>query len=313
MGYPEIHVALDEVLARLDDELTPKTFDDTPPGPLFHYTDAAGFRGIFTSKNIWATDFRYLNDTVEMRIGERTFREVAVELAESAVTEQSRFILRRFIEYHDRESLSKVLPPCVASFSLDGDLLSQWRAYAAGGAGYSIGFSAFPLPTGPAEKAQVGLGLIRCEYDEARFRLVVREKLLTLGARYEATMKEFARDRDSDGQIGGLFIALALRHAGALVPRLKHRAFREEKEWRLMVLPRADRLQSVMEYRSSTMGLVPYIPIQLASETERLPVTRVYVGPTQEHERGVLAARGFLAGLGYDPDIVVSSDIPFRG
>jgi hypothetical protein len=165
----------------------------------------------------------------------------------------------------------------------------------------------------PAEKAHVGLGLIRCEYDEARFRLVVRETLRTLCERYEATMKPYARDGDSNGQIGGLFIALALRHAGTLVPRLKHRAFREEKEWRLMVLPMADRSQSVMEYRASAMGLVPYISLQLASETERLPVTRVYVGPTQEQDRGVLAARGFLAGLGYDPDIVVSSDIPFRG
>jgi len=32
---------------------------------VFHYTDSAGLIGILTSKSLFATDYRYLNDVTE--------------------------------------------------------------------------------------------------------------------------------------------------------------------------------------------------------------------------------------------------------
>jgi len=33
--------------------------------PVFHYTDAVGLVGILSSKSLYATDYRYLNDSSE--------------------------------------------------------------------------------------------------------------------------------------------------------------------------------------------------------------------------------------------------------
>ncbi len=37
------------------------------PDVVYHYTTAAGLLGICTSKKIWATDIRYLNDSEEFQ------------------------------------------------------------------------------------------------------------------------------------------------------------------------------------------------------------------------------------------------------
>ena len=39
--------------------------DEPGPGLLYHYTDQKGLSGIIDSGNIWATHFRFLNDTSE--------------------------------------------------------------------------------------------------------------------------------------------------------------------------------------------------------------------------------------------------------
>jgi hypothetical protein len=45
----------------LQDQSTPQ------PDVLWHYTNAAGFLGIFRSGKLWATNTDYLNDASEMR------------------------------------------------------------------------------------------------------------------------------------------------------------------------------------------------------------------------------------------------------
>jgi hypothetical protein len=49
---------------------------DEPSGTLYHYTDAYGLQGILRSKQVWATEFRHMNDRNELREGE----EIAVRL-----------------------------------------------------------------------------------------------------------------------------------------------------------------------------------------------------------------------------------------
>lgn len=306
-------MSLDDVLRQLDEKLTPKLPHDPPPGLLYHYTDSAGFHGIFRTRTVWATDFRFLNDTQEMLVGERVFRQEALATRDASPTKRQAFILNAIVQAHDEEKLSRIAAPCVVSLSEEGNLLSQWRAYGAGGAGYSIGFSGFPLPEEAKPEADAALWLIKCQYDETVFRATVRSSFQGLAAEYEAAADEHSVDENSDGRIGGLFIALGLRYAAALTLRLKHSAFREEQEWRLILLPSVGREASVLEYRSGKAGLVPYVPVTLATAEARLQVGRVIVGPTQDGAAGVHAARGFLTSLGYDPDVVVASGIPFRG
>lgn len=57
------------------------------------------------------------------------------------------------------------LTPYVCCFSREGDLLSQWRAYADDGAGFSVGFTSSWLNR---KHGNCPMKLLEAEYDEDR-------------------------------------------------------------------------------------------------------------------------------------------------
>jgi hypothetical protein len=100
------------------------------PETLWHYTSFSGFHGIVTSKAIWATEYRFLNDREE-------FLHAKV-LADRLVDEEPEFIGNRFpardtlrksagIAFNTGHMHGERLRVMVASFTEEGDQLSQWR------------------------------------------------------------------------------------------------------------------------------------------------------------------------------------------
>ena len=90
---------------------------------IYHYTSPESFLSILNSGELWMSDYSYLNDASELRYGlslaKECFESAAKKLSSSTV------VLRNWGSTIDRFN-SRV---CVASFSRDGDSLSQWRAY----------------------------------------------------------------------------------------------------------------------------------------------------------------------------------------
>src|SRR4030088_767631 len=68
---------------------------------VFHYTDSAGLLGILSSKSLFATDYRYLNDASEgsmirdliLPVFENEIAEVTPKLVEKG-------LLKGFYEFH---------------------------------------------------------------------------------------------------------------------------------------------------------------------------------------------------------------------
>src|SRR5262249_37150111 len=83
---------------------------------VFHYTDSAGLLGILSSRSLFATHYRYLNDISEGSL----IRELILPILENEIIEIN-FCL------HTEENTIK------------HGLLSQWRGYA-GSAGFAIEF-----------------------------------------------------------------------------------------------------------------------------------------------------------------------------
>jgi hypothetical protein len=97
---------------------------------------------------------------------------------------------------------------------------------------------------------------------------------------------------------------------------IKHPAFREEQEWRIVIPERP--IQNVL-FRSVNGAPRPYveIPIRLGNPTERpsrpLPIKKLVVGPTLAVSETSLALQQMLKKYGYGDDIeVVPSSVPFR-
>jgi hypothetical protein len=111
----------------------------TPPPPtIYHYTNAAGLRGILQSGRLWLSDIFTMNDPSELKHGVSQAGDLLRAKAASGPPETKRFA-RDFTDFYER-ALVDTAHYFVCSFSSDGDDIGQWRAYADDGRGYSLGF-----------------------------------------------------------------------------------------------------------------------------------------------------------------------------
>src|ERR1017187_4822675 len=121
-----------------------------PDGLLYHYTNEAGLFGILRSSCIWATDYRFLNDTSEREHAVTLFSQELSMQANGRLAKRLGAAIRRFDTSQTQDLVQEIYRSVSAyyvSFSSDandsplsGDRLSQWRGYAQNGQGFSLGF-----------------------------------------------------------------------------------------------------------------------------------------------------------------------------
>ena len=98
---------------------------------------------------------------------------------------------------------------------------------------------------------------------------------------------------DEKNKLAGYAAKSMLRQVGVLAPRFKHRAFKEEREWRIVAIPRMNREAKVVKFRTSAQGaIVPYMEIPFREEERRLAsITKVFAGPLQAGSLGAVRYR----------------------
>lgn len=112
---------------------------------LIHYTDALGLMGIIQHQALWATDARFLNDSMEIHAGLQLVESRCSEMMQRVRTSTDRAI-------RATERLYAALPEFlyaniearniyIVSFSESRDNLRQWMAYCPKNAGYAIEFN----------------------------------------------------------------------------------------------------------------------------------------------------------------------------
>lgn len=296
------------VLDQMERELAKPYLHDAQDRPLFHYTDSHGLLGLMRDRQIWATHFRHLNDREELIIGERLALEEGRRLAEESPAESARRVV-----FEQRVKLSE-LNVYVASMSEEGDLLSQWRAYGANGSGYSIGFQSFRLPQSDEQEGHLAVSLMRRQYDEGAFRSTVADTLKEVADGFEKYLQAYARNEEETSELLFKAVSICLRRIATIVPRLKNPAFREEREWRIVAIPMEAYESTLVRFRGSSRGVLMYVPVDLADDGVPMNIVRLNVGPTQDPENGLRAARMLLRAMNYDGDkLVAASKVPYRG
>jgi hypothetical protein len=186
------------------------------PSELFHYTSPEGFIGIVTTKSLWASDMLSLNDASEAEYPRALIGEV-FDLHRAAISDVDRERFKRqLLEY-----MFRLHPPFVVCFCEDGDLLSQWRAYANGGEGFALRFD-FPWL---ASLNEGSFRLQKVVYDRAK-QLEMVGSLLALVTSALSKYRFSAKEQTHIWQSAAGFLE-------AWVVMFKAPAFAEEKEWRL--------------------------------------------------------------------------------
>jgi hypothetical protein len=263
-------------------------------GILYHYTSQQGLLGIVQNKVLWMSNIRYLSDAAEFGYAAGLVREV---LNQSLRTERG-----PWNDYYAGilDTLDETLhsAPSVASFSEEGDLLSQWRAYTPNGLGFSVGFTYDCLKQ--LAKSQL-CSIMRCSYEKSEHDAIVRELIGNAG--------KWIVDSDHDESVQtavsvffGSFLWIA--------PALKHPSFHEEREWRL-VRPAQPLSVDKPKFKPGKSMLVPYFEFSLADKGRFSP-SRIFVGPTPHMQLSVESTTALLQANEVISCETVSSGVPYR-
>lgn len=116
---------------------------------LYHYCSGETFAAICSSKSLRLGDFFAMNDFMEMHWGYAFWELAAGHLIDK--------LGKDFLDEIDKiiHASGFHILTVGTCFSLDGDVLSQWRGYANDGNGYCIGFDGNVFPDLPARPLRV--------------------------------------------------------------------------------------------------------------------------------------------------------------
>lgn len=306
------------------------------PEKLWHYTSVQGFQGIVTSKEIFATDIRFLNDRTEFIHAREIAAQVIAETNEYGPNSfPARYYSQKAVDLaFDAGPLSADrLQIFVASFSEAEDQLSQWRGYSQGSSGVSIAFTLDVL----RPPAHVGtlVAFAPCIYKTEEKKAILRGALTNLvgesqdywNAGFKAAKASWFAGDPVAGQaiidkiIGSpqfkTDIGAALLKTRADLLRVaalsKDESFHEEREWRLVLPVSTEKttFKNPPRFRSANTTLIPYIAHPFSPDpAAALPLKDVILGPGSHISAGQ-AALAFLKSRGI-PVEPRESKVPYR-
>jgi len=267
---------------------------DTPI--LFHYTGFDTLISIANSKELWATNIHYLNDQEEFKNAFSITKALINNEKKKHGNKADHFFDKVLKEIHGIEKLNVH----IVSFTANGDLLSQWRAYCPKG-GVSIGFRYNDLKTLAKRN---NFEVRKCIYDETIKREILQEVI--------DIHLEFLEEGEPIQNLTKGFIAILAKVA----PCFKNQAFEEEQEWRLI-----SDLVSVKNknigIRATADTMFPYYRFDLngledIKSKRNLSFDRYVIGPSAHSNLSSDAFGYFLNKYDLHLDVIVNSNIPYR-
>ena len=282
-----------------------------------------GLLGIGKTGKIYASDSRYLNDSTDSAYLYNFLEDyIAQRISEGTGHDQ---------EYYKKLSSAlktvRISEVFVASFSEDGDSLSQWRAYSPWGLGFSIGFDAESLVTSNVPDPKTGKpnsvtsSLRKITYLKDGASL--QEELLNDGKSLGVALASLTFPTDSIDSIGATAALLAVT-----APTFKHDAFKDEREWRLVVFDASGQMSAKererrlfygeglgpmpgKQFRAGKSMLVPYVEAKPNTD-EGYFIKEVIVGPAPHPDLSIKSVEAFFQSLNHPEVKVCASKVPYR-
>lgn len=307
---------------------------------LWHYTTIEGLRGIIENHELWATDYRYLNDYSELITAKDLFikhganaikkflsldKTINNGLAENS-DESGNAYKNKVLDIVENtyETLNKLLTIYFTSFCIhpeDDDytqkngLLSQWRGYGRSG-GYAIIFNKKKLIDLLKNQALnydlVDSGGGECIYTN-QTDISKKIEALINDAKWYFITQYINELIDANGPISNESVFALFQ----CMVFLKDGAFREENEFRLYALRPCTTSQEEntkelkkIYYREKSGMMFPYINI--LEKVPELPIEKIVIGPHQAQQLCEISLKSFLEEQGLSKIDVCCSDIPYK-
>jgi len=281
-------------------------FEENIEQTLYHYTSIGALLGITRNKCLWASNVYYLSDSKEIvyacevfETGVRTFLE-----SENNNEIESEF-LRQLGEW---VKTCKTVHFNIFVFSLSESpsLLSQWRSYTPHGKGVSIGISVETI-NGLVESPDIRIA--KCIYDqEEQIKLLftlIKKMLLTFRKRPPEIDMEKAHKPTCFHEFLEKFRSEVLQTLAII----KHPAFSEEKEWRLVSRYYPSYVVPEIKLREGASMLIPYIEMNF--KDTRPFFDKVILGPSAHQNLSMSTLTMYLSQTGACT-VVQNCLIPYR-
>lgn len=290
-------------------KLVQQYFSQSPPRALFHYTSADALFNIVSSQTMWSTHVQYLNDSQEFHHGMQMIKDRLI--AKVSKTNPASEMSMLFDALSDKLS-SMQAAAYIISFSAVPDSLSQWRGYCPSG-GYSLVFDGRRLAElceGPHHN------FVKCCYHRDEQEMLINDFVEELWSDYQAfrqnvlpswmlTGRYFDSPRhfvDTTASFWARLIACAL----------KHPAFAEEEEWRLVISE-----PSAPFVRPRGSLLIPHSKFQIGNpdshENSHADAIRgVIIGPHTSPQLAALGIETFANSIGRRNFHFTNSMAPYR-
>jgi hypothetical protein len=266
---------------------------------LFHYTTAEALLGIVETATLRASSTRFLNDEEEFVGAVEGLKRYLTALEKQPnATDEWRSL---YAQIHRELYLRPEQATFVFSFSESRDLLSQWRAYCPPDGGYAIGFGMKTLSELAGEQ---GFVLSKCIYDR-------EEQGRRTAALVVAAIASISQHPDPASWRQEV-IAPFLHRFYSIAPLLKHPAFVEEREWRLVLSPSMDGPSDKVKFQARAGLLIPYYGFSLGDIRNRPVLGEIVIGPHRHQQLAFSTLMGFLGHTGVRAEEISASTIPFR-
>ena len=283
--------------------------------PVFHYCNIEVMKNILQSGKLRFTDIRYLNDIQEFTYIQDVYRQVCLSEKDRIEKSFFEFIYNDEVfsqidgykkEYmisskgesitHFQEEKCRVFVCC---FSLDSDELMMWNYYGSGNAGCNIEFSLMH----PSKSIFKGIEFRKSyvKYGEES-QSVVKE---ILNQTYTVWKKAGEKRNNKDIQ------ELMIGQLNAYRPFLKNGAFKNEKEYRIVLLVPENKVGE-MDLKFFVRGnlLIPYLEIDLRDIYAE--IKEIKLGPYAGNELNKGSVNDLFSTIGLKNLSVTVSDIPIR-
>lgn len=280
-------------------------FEQEATIPLYHYTGVGSLLGIASTESLWASSISYMNDSTEIVHACGTVENVLrARLVFGQQDEEYNFLT----QFQNWTNSCKNTAHTIFIFSLSEipSLLSQWRSYTPHGKGVSLGLS--------REKINFimqssDLKLARCVYDRAEQEEVIGaliEKLL-ISFRQQLPTMDVSDCHPSESYYG--FIQQYTNEIFQVLSIIKHGAFQEEREWRLISQHYPKYTDPQIKFREGASMLVPYMELPLGNDKPYFD--NVILGPSPHQNLSMSGLSMFLINKGLCQQV---SDcvIPYR-
>jgi hypothetical protein len=280
-------------------------FQLTAQKTLYHYTSIGSLLGIISSRKIWASHAYYLNDSKEVLHACEGLQRILPDLAKNNEQNNEREFLGQFGDWLNSFK-GGGYHFFIFSLSEESSLLSQWRSYTPHGKGVSLGFS-------PAILNQVlqstGFRIAQCLYraeEHKELMLSLVEKMLITFRQEQASLNT---THHHPSQKYHEFLEKFRGDILQVFSIIKHPAFSEELEWRIISPYFAKYTIPEIKFREGASMLMPYYEISLPED--QILFEKVILGPSEHANLSMNALSAFLSNKKVC-NYTINSTIPYR-